>query len=65
MRCDEIGPLMMAYLDGELDAEGQQTVDRHIAGCATCSDEWQAMARLKGVTDMVKFAAPPDAAILR
>lgn len=39
MRCDEIRDQLVAYLDGELDAEDREIVDSHLANCPVCRGE--------------------------
>jgi len=51
---------MMQYLDGELEEAERQGVDAHLAECELCRKEWQSFQQLKGATDMVTMAKPPD-----
>jgi len=43
MEHEEITPLMMEALDGELPAERQRELEAHLMGCESCSREWQAI----------------------
>jgi anti-sigma factor RsiW len=36
---DLAGPLLSAYLDGELDLDGRRLVESHLATCADCRQE--------------------------
>ncbi len=38
-RCDEIGPLLGAFDDGELEPHEMQEIARHLAQCAACERE--------------------------
>jgi len=46
MECQEIQDLLSTYLDGELPAEKQAAVTRHLAHCEACRREFQIMERL-------------------
>ena len=61
MDCQEMQPLLMAFIDGELDDATRQTVEAHVQSCAARRDELQRWQQLKGVTDMARLAKPPDA----
>jgi anti-sigma factor (TIGR02949 family) len=55
MQCEEVRPLLDAYLDGEI-AEADRTLLRdHIADCAECGPEAAALERLR---DGIRRAAP-------
>jgi hypothetical protein len=58
MRCDEIQRMLSGYLDGELDENGRQAVERHLATCANCSAEYQKLKKLAEVTNAMKFKEP-------
>lgn len=45
-RCDEIGPLLGAFDDGELKPHEMQEVARHLAQCAACEQELSANVAL-------------------
>lgn len=48
MNCERIRPLLSAYLDGELDAEGHAQVAAHLDGCQACAralDDWRALGQ--------------------
>ncbi len=55
MQCEEVRPLLDAYLDGEV-AEAERTLVRnHIEDCAECGPEAAALERLR---DGIRRAAP-------
>lgn len=41
MEHEEIGPLMMEALDGELSEDRQRDMEAHLQSCETCTREWQ------------------------
>ena len=60
MNCQDYKDLMMAYLDGELDAEQQKTLEQHLTSCGKCSAELKEFKELKHLTDNVKLIEPED-----
>src|SRR5262245_2252252 len=44
MRCEDARPLISAGLDGELDARSEAQMRAHVADCALCSAEREAVA---------------------
>ncbi len=55
MQCDEVRPLLDAYVDGEVDAAQRALLRQHIAGCAECGPEMAALERLR---DGIRSSAP-------
>lgn len=52
MKCEEIGALLPDFLQGSLQRERAETVERHLNECADCCDEvalWQKLALLPAV----------------
>src|SRR5690348_11077500 len=52
MKCEEIGALLPDFLQGSLQRERAETVERHLNECADCRDEvavWQKLALLPAV----------------
>ncbi len=62
---DKITPLMSLAQDGLLDAQGQQELDRHLATCATCRAEWEAMQRVDALFKQSEMVGPPLGFALR
>jgi len=58
--CDAIQPLMSGYLDGELTREEIETVERHVAECPSCREEFNKMKRMVDAVAGLRFEAPPD-----
>ena len=46
MNCEEIEPLLHGYMDGELDAVTNQTVEAHLATCPRCPRELESFREL-------------------
>jgi anti-sigma factor (TIGR02949 family) len=46
MKCDEVQPLLDAYVDAELSAAEREALRAHLADCAECGPEAAAIARL-------------------
>jgi len=58
MRCRNVKSNLNRYLDGELSAEEQGDMERHIAACGSCRE---ALARLRAaVTALAQLPAPPE-----
>jgi predicted anti-sigma-YlaC factor YlaD len=60
MQCEEIRPLLMAYLDGEIEEKDKSEVEKHLSGCKNCRQEYQSFAKLKEVTNSMRFADLSD-----
>ncbi len=56
---DTLGPLLSAYLDGELDSARRQQVAAHLATCALCAQE---LAQLQAGDDALAGLPPPPLA---
>lgn len=58
--CERARILMMGRLDGELkDAESRQ-LDEHLAGCESCSQQYEQFVQLKKGTSEMKFKPLPE-----
>jgi len=61
VNCEQAGPLVAAYADGELEGFRRHAVERHLRGCASCAaqhaDILALRARLRA--EVPYFAAPP------
>ena len=53
---DPITAKLAAYLDGELDARGQMTVQTHLETCPTCQKE---LAELRQLSNLLRAAPQP------
>ncbi|MFO7897463.1 MAG: zf-HC2 domain-containing protein [Planctomycetota bacterium] len=63
MTCAEIRHLLDEYVDGELSAEREAAVDRHLAECPTCRAELEAVERTAElVRSLPREPAPPGLA---
>lgn len=51
---------MSGYLDGELTREEIETVERHVAGCPSCREEFNKMKRMVDAVAGLRIEAPPD-----
>lgn len=51
--------LMSLALDGLLNAEGQQRLERHLASCPTCQAEWEAMCQVSALFEQSPLVGPP------
>ncbi len=60
MKCEEIKPYLSAYLDGEIEPDKKLEIERHLSDCEACRKEYQSFAKLKEVTDRMKFADLSD-----
>jgi predicted anti-sigma-YlaC factor YlaD len=60
MTCQDYKNLMMGYLDDELDAEQQKTLQQHLESCPECRAELEEFAQLKQITDDAALRQPED-----
>ncbi len=60
MKCEEIKPYLMAYLDGEIEHEKKLEIEKHLTECENCRKEYQSFVKLKEVTDKMKLADLSD-----
>jgi predicted anti-sigma-YlaC factor YlaD len=63
--CDDVKPLLMGYLDGELDSATKQLVEEHVAACPRCARELEDFGKLQEVMSTMKFKEPIDAELDR
>jgi len=63
MTCEEMKPLLMAYLDGEIDTGDIERVRQHLAGCAACRAELDAFRSLVRETQGMRIREPGDEVI--
>jgi len=62
MDCEEINPLLDAYLDGELEGTLQPEVQKHLNSCPVCKKEVEATAGFRSLvrTTMPAYKAPAE-----
>jgi anti-sigma factor RsiW len=56
---ERISELMSLALDGLLDASVEREMQQHIATCATCRAEWQAMQQVSDLLQQSSPVGPP------
>lgn len=60
MRCREIQELLSLYVDHELDAERESTVEEHLRGCPACREALRELELcLQAMRDLPRQEAPP------
>jgi predicted anti-sigma-YlaC factor YlaD len=60
MSCEQFGPIMTAYLDGELPPAERERLERHLAACEGCARKLAELAALKEDLAMIRFKEPSD-----
>lgn len=60
MNCQKAIIYISGRLDGELTAEQQQQLDKHLATCQNCRKEYEELLKLKEVTSDMRFSELPD-----
>jgi predicted anti-sigma-YlaC factor YlaD len=60
MKCEEIKPYLMSYLDGEIEPEKKTEIERHLTECENCRKEHQSFVKLKQETDKMRLADLSD-----
>lgn len=68
MNCPKVQPLLSEFLDGDLDAERTDAVERHLGHCPACAAEWHSLrATVRLVGHLGRRECPVDlrAAVLR
>ncbi len=55
MNCNDVKPLLSAFMDGELDKSQRAAIDAHVNACASCAASLQ---ELKEVRDRIRNEAP-------
>jgi len=56
---EQMTMLMSLSLDGMLDRDGQHRLEQHLAGCASCQREWQAMRQVSALFQAEPLVGPP------
>jgi len=65
MSCDYYKPLMMGYVDDELEPEQREEFVCHMRECEPCAAETIEFQRLAAITDGLKLKEPTDVEIER
>ena len=65
MNCEDYGPMLTAYVDGELSDEDRRRLDEHLAGCQRCRDQLAEWTALQEELAMIKFTEPTDEQLQR
>jgi anti-sigma factor RsiW len=62
MNCGEVNRFLDAYLDGELDAQQEHRLERHLGLCPSCQSLAQERQEFASffMTDPVAYSAPPQ-----
>jgi len=60
MTCQDYKNLMMGYLDDELNADQQKTLQQHLDSCPACTAELEEFSQLKQITDDAALAEPEE-----
>ncbi len=59
MHCDEAGPLLLRRLEGRLEANEGQRLERHLAQCDVCGETLDAQRRVATILSSRPVAAAP------
>lgn len=60
MNCETMEELLSAYIDGEATAEERQTVEQHIASCASCRAALQDFSTVQTLSRMLPVLDAPQ-----
>ena len=60
MDCQDVKTYLMAYIDGEVDAQKKSEIEKHLSGCEKCIKEYRSFLKLKEVTEKMKFTDLSD-----
>ncbi len=59
MKCSKVRDKLSCYLDGELDEATLEAVEKHLAKCAGCREELEALRSVVGFTSIIEETEPP------
>ena len=59
MHCDEIGPLLLRRLEGRLEADDRQRLERHLEQCEACLETLEVQRRVAAVLSSRPVAEAP------
>jgi mycothiol system anti-sigma-R factor len=60
IRCEEVVAHLLTYLDGEIDAEKQAQIDRHLAECRACFSRAEFERTLREKVQQLGVANAPE-----
>lgn len=60
LTCEKVKILMMGLLDNELDSRQELEINAHLAGCPSCSEQYQSFKELKEGASEMKFKQLPE-----
>jgi len=60
MKCDEVGPKMVDYLDKNLSDEIREEIEKHLGTCERCLDELRDSQELLKLMSQAEMIKPPD-----
>ncbi len=60
INCAEIKPLLMGFVDNELDEKQRTLVQAHLSECPICREEFEKFSGLKKETSEMKFKQLPE-----
>ena len=60
LNCQDVHPLLSAFIDDELSGDERATVAAHLAGCAACRGLSADLGRIRQTARTLGPVAPPD-----
>lgn len=60
MKCEELEPIMIDYLDGKLDGNRNQEVEKHLETCERCLDELRDIQKMLELISNEEMIKPDD-----
>lgn len=60
MNCQDAYPLMHEYLDGALDDDGKQLLNRHLTACSSCRNRFERLERTEAYLCMIAAETSPQ-----
>jgi len=59
INCEQISPILSAYLDGELSKAERESVEWHLQECERCRSELRELERVKSFARQIEEVQPP------
>lgn len=60
MKCEELEPIMIDYLDGKLDGNRNQEIEKHLETCERCLDELRDIQKMLELISNEEMIKPDD-----